>query len=219
MSPESEVPLPGFDKVPVVQRRRVESQPRELWKKMLTREEILFGTFDKPFRSQLRWNIHELTRIERFELPEVLTDRQMKLLYLSLQGQSRQDETALHWMKESEIMAEMNGDPKEDGFREMLNWTLARIWRRAVYGPRALEILKFTDDVYRMIVKGPYKTVDELHDVEAEQLVLLCGTRNTLTIFESHMQQVFPQYQTPAVTFVSELPPDQAAKKSWETKR
>ena len=65
------------------------------------------------------------------------------------------------------------------------------------------------------MTRNRFKTVDELAALDGDALAYLCTSRPVLNEFVAGMQSVFPDYQAPYVIFTDELPPDEAAQRSW----
>lgn len=197
--------LPRFQQIPVVERVKQSPQPDLEYYTPPTAHEILYHDLELNFRGRLNEWLKRTQVESNFALEEVLPERDVQRVRLYLNPQPPDGD----WLNQSEVMAQVTGDPKTAMFKELLLNALVRIWRRNAIGPRATEILKLSNFLYFSLIDKQLVTIDQIREANAEQVQLVCGAREMFEDLKQHMQEHFPNW-SPEVVFRQELEPKEA---------
>lgn len=152
--------------------------------------------------------VAQVEKEEGFTIEEVLSPKSASLVRLYLSPP---------WPNQEEVAAQVSGDPRVGKFKDWLNMSMARIIRRARFGPRALEILKPSTFLYGSIADYGQRTgiklrsIDDLRNLSPKELQIICGNRRTFEKLKASMREYFPDWDPPVI-FPDELPPEEAAK-------
>jgi len=204
---QKRLPLFG-DIVPQARERRY-PQPRAISAYPPDVNELFAVPLNLNFRKRLGIWVNRMEKEGSFSVEEILVSERASLVRQYLFPQKDR------WLNQEEVVAQVYGDPKSKGFKEKLLISMVRIIRRHRNGPRAIEILKNTDFLYKHLVfhKLPsgkkLETIDELKNCSSEELRLICGARRMFEDLKRRLREYFPDWD-PQVVFREELPPEQA---------
>jgi hypothetical protein len=199
--------LPTFQDIPSVETKRTSPQPIIENYIPPSPSELNYHPLDLNFRGRLHIWLNDMLINGNFPLNEVLTDTQSQFVSLYLNPQS---ETNI-WLNQDEVSAQVYGDPKIKYFRNSLMRALVRVQRRYAIGERAIEILKPPNISYQKLIESNVHTIDMLERCSSETLQQISTSRPIFMYLKEEMHIHFPDWN-PQVTFVSELPPEEASK-------
>ena len=201
--------LPFFDNmVPQVRERR-HPQPRAIPAYSPDVNELFCTPLNLNFRKRLGMWVNQMEKEGNFGVEEVLTPERASLVRQYLFPQKDR------WLNQGEVMAQVYGEPRSKGLKGKLLISMVRIIRRHRNGPRAIEILKNTDFLYKHLVfhKLPsgkkLETIDELKNCSPAELRLICGARRMFEDLKRRLREYFPDWD-PQVVFRDELPAKEA---------
>lgn len=195
--------LPRFKEIPEVPSKPKARRPHLEYARSLSPHELLSHPLDLNFRGRLNQWLEKTQEESNFTLEEILPDDYLKLTRLYLYPQPPEG----RWLNQSDVTAQVTGDPRTTMFREVLLRALIRVWRRSAYGPRAMEILKLSNFLYRSLIKREFTTIDEIRDADPEKILLVCGARPMFETLKERMQEHFPDW-SPEVAFRQEMIPN-----------
>lgn len=193
--------------IPKVKVERTQSQPNIDYYIPPSRSELNFHPLDLNFRGRLHIWMNHMLKEGNFPLNEILSDTQTLLVSLYLNPQTTDNK----WLNQEEVSAQVFGDPKIKNFRSNLLMSLIRVQRRYTLGPKAIEILKPPNILYRHLIANDIISIDQLQQCPPDSLRKICTSRPIFNELKVKMQDFFPDWN-PKVVFVSELPADKASK-------
>lgn len=197
--------LPSLDGIPVVSKDPKQRQPRLDRSRSLSPTELLTHPLDLNFRGRLHHWLEDTQEQGDFTLEEVLSEHHLRITRLYLFPQPPDG----RWFNQSQVMAQVSGDPKTTLFREILLGAIVRIWRRNVMGPRAVEILKLPNFLYRSLIERELTTINEVRDADPDKIRLACGARPMFETLKERLQEHFPEWN-PDIIFRQEMLPQEA---------
>lgn len=157
-------------------------------------------------RGRIQNWIFETERRNNFIISEVLPNNYNDLfqIYFDL---SEIDE----WPNQEFVSAQITGEEKTSWIGPTVYWGMSRIWRRAIVGAEAIEIMKPDHYFYRHMVNLGVWTVSDLYGLRDDVLALtvISKHRSGFQEIDSFMKERFSDWH-PEISFLNELAPNEA---------